>query len=889
MESILNVFEKVISMSIEASITVAFVLVARVLFKVIMAPKKYAYIIWIIPFIRLICPFIMESPLSVMPKDISVYENQEDEPVNNQNLNQLSESDNNNLSTNPIYGYDMPDSNYPVPHSILQEDSIIENPIIEENGTEKSKVGIKEVLAIVWLTGILGIFVYSTATLLRFKKRLVGSVMISEDVYGCDYIETAFVIGVVKPRIYVPSHISDAEMKYVVSHERFHIKRFDYVMKPIAYFIAMAHWFNPIVWFSYMLMERDMEMSCDEAVLGELGLESKTDYAKALLKLSAGRRFVPSMPTAFAEGETKGRVKNIMKIKKPLIIVAVVAVLAVSVLGVVLLTNPKDDSKEEEQKSSDVIKEMPEGKYYMQVEKETAGVGNIDKFIPVLSINEDGSISFAYDPFSSYYNISLDGYIIEGDTLSFTTDDGIRKFSFIIAGNDRLIFDAKNSFDMRIADEGVAYPVTDEAEFVLSSEDGDTQIGMSQDNELIYYGSIGEVSYQQANITEDMTLGADGVILDYVSDGMVIFHGYAGLFVYDLDNFRMIASVDTSHIEYGSATYKLDTQGDNAYTFSVSPDGNYVYMLPVGMDAEITSFIIEGSEETGQKYAGPFAFSYEVETEKLYACAPDLLMDLDRFEGKLETVDCISGIGESEGFYSNSCVQVSEGVYGYLHCSTGLWKDICYVESDMVYMLYGETTDNVSSLVEDYPYGEEIYIENPNISKTNGLGGEGAILDYVDDNVIIFHGQYGLFVYDRNYQMISDAFDLYSLDCHYTRGDAACLVEVGNDYRIYLTPGNQDNAYIYDINENKMLKVSKTDILDVDKERATLVSNEYIMIDHTSFQSYNCVKGNKDGKAYYGYLLSGSGLWYDLFYVEDYGGEHGTVALLSDYLDGMEE
>ncbi|MBP3622214.1 MAG: hypothetical protein J6J16_10675, partial [Lachnospiraceae bacterium] len=265
MEIMVNAFEKIVSMSLEASITVVFVLIARAFFYIIKAPKKYAYIIWIIPFIRLICPFIVESPFSIMPKEISVYENQEDEPVNNQNLNQLSYLDNTNISANSIYGDDMPNTNYTVPHSILQEDSVIENPVIEEKGTEKSKVGIKEVLAIVWLTGILGIFVYSTATLLRFKKRLVGSVMISEDVYGCDYIETAFVIGVVKPRIYVPSHISDAEMKYVVSHERFHIKRFDYVMKPIAYFIAMAHWFNPIVWFSYMLMERDMEMSCDEA------------------------------------------------------------------------------------------------------------------------------------------------------------------------------------------------------------------------------------------------------------------------------------------------------------------------------------------------------------------------------------------------------------------------------------------------------------------------------------------------------------------------------------------------------------------------------------------------------------------------------------------------
>lgn len=660
MEIVLNIFSKILEMSLQATIAIFLIVIVREIFKLMRLPKKISYLLWIIPFIRLAVPFSLESSLSVMPVSLNIYE-------------KTATADSQQISGDTDDTYTESDDIYH--HSFLEEDS---QPVTDDNkdaivnskydtdedlharkdNTKKSNdtPGLWNMLSMIWICGVIGIGLYSIVSLVVFRRKLNTRVAVAENIFQCDYIDTAFVLGIISPKIYIPSRICKEEMEYVIAHENSHIRRLDHIIKPVAFLVVAIHWFNPFAWLGYALMEKDMEMACDEAVLSQVGLDKKSDYAEALLNLSTKKHYALSIPTAFGEGDTKGRVKNVMKLKKPVILFVVIAVIAVVILGVILLTNPKkDEASAGVDEENNII--LP-GTYVMEVD------GTKDAFIPKLTVEKDKSFSFGYDPFSSYLAISFNEYEISGDKVIFTTNDGLYKYTFKIVDEKTLEFIKNRSSSVELVDEGVAYKIEDGSRFVLS-----------------------------------------------------------------------------------------DTEND------------------------ITS-----------------------------------------------------------------------------------------------------------TVVGEYPAAEVINVGPPDLTKENGLGNGGAILDYADDKYIIFHGKYGLFVYDRTKECITDAFGLYGIECHYTSGDSACLVEVADD-RIYLTPGNQDKAYIYDIGDNVLISVGRNDIQNIKKERASLVLEDYVMLDHTSFMSYNCVSVEENGETYYGYLLSGTGLWYDLQYVEDRGGSHKTISLLSDYME----
>ena len=534
------IFVELLHMSILASIAIGLVVIARAFFGLMRVPKKLTYILWIIPFIRLVCPFAFESNLSIMPEIIAEYSSEE--ILIEKGYLQYGQYDEDFLS-GEVWNYEsqiVSEKSETITENSIQGENVADNREEQKNTYEMSDIinSIKpiDIISLVWVVGVCVIALYGIGSFLRIKKRLIGSVSISNDVYVSDYLDTAFVMGVIRPRIYAPSYISDEELEYVVSHERQHISRRDYIIKPIAYFITAVHWFNPIVWLAYYLLVQDMEMSCDEGVIGKIGLDKRDSYAKALLNISSVSVKAVSIPIAFAEGSTKRRVKNIMKAGKPIFFVCVIAAVMVVVLGVVLLTNPSDDMS-------------PDGENY----------------------SYERDISGAY-------------------------------------------------------------------------------------------------------ITEDMTIGADGPILDYVDEHKVIYHGYAGLFVYNIDDAKVLNSIDLESIGCNI------TQGDNACNVTVSSDGRYVYFTKNEADV----------------------YRYDTVDHKLiYAQGHEMLEEStdNIFMGLLPSDKYINH-SENRGFISRSCVEVTDGVYGYLECKSGLWKDICYVESDMVYML-NECEEQLEDLIND--------------------------------------------------------------------------------------------------------------------------------------------------------------------------------------------
>ena len=195
-------------------------------------------------------------------------------------------------------------------------------------------------VALVWAAGMAGMMLYSVMQYLALRRRLVGSVQLKGNIYLADQIDTAFVVGLVRPKIYLPSGVPEKERYYILAHEQHHICRGDHIIKLLAYLALCIHWFNPLVWIAFVLAIRDMEMSCDEAVIKKLGEEIRADYSASLLRLATHKKILSGMPLAFGEGDTKGRVLNMAKWKKPKVWVSFLCVLVCVIVLVACALNP---------------------------------------------------------------------------------------------------------------------------------------------------------------------------------------------------------------------------------------------------------------------------------------------------------------------------------------------------------------------------------------------------------------------------------------------------------------------------------------------------------------------------------------------------------------------
>ncbi len=195
----------------------------------------------------------------------------------------------------------------------------------------------------IWGLGALVLLIYNMVQLHRLREKLQIAEPLSENIYLADYIDTPFVMGLVRPRIYLPSGLKEQERGYIIMHEQYHIRRYDHVVKVLAFAALCVHWFNPLVWIAFLLAAKDMEMSCDEAVMKQMETDIRAEYAGSLLQLATGRRLIAGAPLAFGEGDTKSRVKNVMHYKKPAFWVVVLTLAVCVVVAVGLMTNPKEE------------------------------------------------------------------------------------------------------------------------------------------------------------------------------------------------------------------------------------------------------------------------------------------------------------------------------------------------------------------------------------------------------------------------------------------------------------------------------------------------------------------------------------------------------------------
>ena len=312
-----ELFLKIINMSISASWLVLAVLILRFVLK--KAPKWINVLLWGIVAIRLICPFSFESTLSLIPSAETIPLNigMDTTPTINSGISAI------NNAVNPIISQ----SNTPMAGASV-------NPL-------QITIGIYEYI---WIFGMIALALYTAISYWRLCRKVDTAVRYKDNIFQSENVSFPFVLGIIKPRIYLPFKMNGQYLEHVVAHEQAHICRKDHWWKPLGFLLLMIHWFNPLMWLAYVLLCRDIELACDEKVIKELGNEQRGDYTQALVACSINRRMIAACPLAFGEVSVKERVKSVMNYKKPAFWVIIISVIVCVGVAVCFLTNPKQDS-----------------------------------------------------------------------------------------------------------------------------------------------------------------------------------------------------------------------------------------------------------------------------------------------------------------------------------------------------------------------------------------------------------------------------------------------------------------------------------------------------------------------------------------------------------------
>lgn len=311
-------FTQLLNVSLTAGLLAATILPVRLLLK--KAPKRLLCLLWALVALRLLLPFSIPSPFSALgaldvPTDAA---------------GQALYFQYNGKAEKPELTFDLPvltaENTAPAQHT--------------------SDLYLPTVMNF-WAAGVLVMMGYGVISTLQLKKSVAASLPIEENLYLCDDLPTAFILGVVRPKIYLPSGLPQSARSHVIAHEQAHLQRHDHWWKPLGYLLLSVHWFNPMLWVAYLLLCRDIEAACDEQVIAGLDGHGKAEYAEALLTCASRRRLVTACPVAFGETDVKGRVNGILNYKKPTFWLLCGAGAAGAVLAVLFLTSPSQPTPED--------------------------------------------------------------------------------------------------------------------------------------------------------------------------------------------------------------------------------------------------------------------------------------------------------------------------------------------------------------------------------------------------------------------------------------------------------------------------------------------------------------------------------------------------------------
>lgn len=311
------VFLKLLNMSIAAGWLIMAVIFLRLIFK--KAPKWIRCILWAIVAVRLVCPFTIESPLSLIPSAETV--------------------------SPAVIRY----SQKPVINSGVPYINSTLNPIISESFATAPGASVNPlqiwmfIASVIWIIGMAAILGYALVSFLRIHGRVREAARLRDNVWLCDAVKSPFILGFFRPQIYISSTANDEQLKYILAHEQTHLKRRDHWWKLFGYLLLAVYWFNPLMWVAYILLCRDIELACDEKVIKNMDMDSKKAYSNALVDCSTSRRMIMACPLAFGEISVKARVKSVLNYKKPAFWIVIMAAAACAAAAVCFLTNPRTE------------------------------------------------------------------------------------------------------------------------------------------------------------------------------------------------------------------------------------------------------------------------------------------------------------------------------------------------------------------------------------------------------------------------------------------------------------------------------------------------------------------------------------------------------------------
>lgn len=298
------IFTKVFNMSVAASMLILAVILLRLILK--SSPKWIRCVLWLLVALRLVIPFSFESPLSLIP--------------NAQAMNSTTQSSTSYVS------------------SLVNSDSFqtMQNAVSSSN----NEIKIITILSYIWIVGVGVMLIYMLFSYLHLHLKVRESIVIKGNILICDRISSPFVFGIIRPRIYLPSKLSETEKSYVIAHEQAHIKHHDYLWKPYGYLILSIHFFNPLCWIAFKLFTNDIELACDERVIKNYDIQDKKGYSTALLSCSIERNILSACPFSFGESGLKQRIKSVLGYKKPTVRIVILSFAVCLLTAMSFMTNP---------------------------------------------------------------------------------------------------------------------------------------------------------------------------------------------------------------------------------------------------------------------------------------------------------------------------------------------------------------------------------------------------------------------------------------------------------------------------------------------------------------------------------------------------------------------
>lgn len=636
------------TMSIQATIIILVVSLFRFIFSKLRIAKKYTNLLWIIPYIAMIIPWGIESPVSFW------HITQETQAKIERTVNTMSYMAEDFVQEEiaPEIMQEMIDNRYAPPTL----DYFAGNEI-KEDGNETMYVASNSenflsgvttwdafiwVMFTIWLLGVVVFLMYGVASSMKLKKRLVCSLLLKENVYVADDIKEPFVFGVFSPKIYLPYNLTREDEYYVVEHEKTHIRRKDPMKKVIAFIITGIHWFNPFAWLAFHIMNKDMEMACDEETVQRIGVETRKEYATALLKLSAKKRNL-LIPMAFGEGNVKSRINNVLKYKKTIKVLAVIAAGLIVLVAVVFLTKPIDK-----------VRTMAEIRF-SDNHDDLMRPPFADRTGNVVVIYE--GVEYAFDEsFYDTFRVFLEELELYEESIDRSRSED-RPAEVVIQIEDGVAYNFDEKMETIWCDDKVKPSFTYE---VVSPKKAiqfiTAQIAVCEGSLLAYDEDI-QQSEEMVSLAGMEVCGENGPYLDYADERYVVFHTTEWFYVYDIELQEISMGIGFNDI----FKVEVDAQNLKACVHDVEGDAITIYEC----DFANLSCLLYGP------------------------------IDVEAFDNFLETDEWV--VKDPTVFRTKECIQISGGSYLYLESGSGLLQDLSLVREEKtgertVYEIFDATT-----------------------------------------------------------------------------------------------------------------------------------------------------------------------------------------------------